>query len=168
MIDSGEVQRSAAQWGLICPDVVEVMLGTPHRPFDVGQAIVSGTPSTIRHPARAQSFDSTILAADTASIVAGVREDLAVVGAWMRPFRSRADIRGYLLENRDHTDRRAFVIPAKLPLKLFTAAALAIADREPIGCDLLKEAEAALAPFKGDITTGRLTRLRLMAAGLCG
>ena len=155
------------QWGLVCPDVVEVMWGTPYRPFDVGQAIVSGTPSTIRHPARAQSFASAALAADTASIVAGVREDLEVVEAWMRRFRSRADIRHYLLENRDRTDRRAFVIPSKLPLKLFTAAALAVADRDPTACDLVKEAEAALAPFKGDITSGRLTRLRSMAADLC-
>jgi hypothetical protein len=128
---------------------------------------VSGTPGTIRHPARAQSFDRTTLAADTVSIVAGVREDLGVVESWMRPFRSREAIRDYLLENRDHTDHRAFVIPSKLPLKLFTAAALAVVDRNAAACDLVGEAEVALAPFTGEITSGRLTRLRLMAGQLC-
>ena len=155
------------QWGLVCPDVVDVMWGAPYKAFDIGQAIVSGTPSTIQHPAQAQSFDAATLAAHTTSIVTGVREDLAVVETWTRPFRTRLDVRAYLLENRDPTDRRAFVIPAKLPLKLFTAAALAVADRDAIGCDLVREAEAALAPFKGDVTSGRLKRLRLMAADLC-
>jgi hypothetical protein len=98
--------------------------------------------------------------------VQGVREDLAVVEGWTRSFRSRAAIRTYLLENRDRTDRRAFVIPAKLPLKLFTAAALAVADRDPSAFDLVREAEVALAPFTGEITSGRLARLSLMAADL--
>ncbi len=124
--------------------------------------------SSIRHPARAQSFDAATLAVDSASIVAGLREDLAVVEEWTTAFVSRAAVRSYLLENRDPTDRRAFVIPSKLPLKLFTAAALAVADRDPVECALVKEAEAALAPFKGEIASSRLRRLRLMAADLCG
>jgi hypothetical protein len=144
------------------------MWGLPYVPFDVGLAIVGGTPSTIQHPARAQSFDAATLAADSASIVAGVREDLAVVADWMPPFTTRARIRSYLLENRDRTDRRAFVIPAKLPLKLFTAAALAVADGDPAACDLLRQAEVELAPFKGAVTSARIARLRLMAADLCG
>ena len=156
------------QWGLVCPEIVDVMWGAPYKAFDIGQAIVSGTPGTIRHPAQAQSFDAATLAAHTASIVMGVREDLAVVEAWTRPFRTRLDVRAYLLENRDPTDRRAFVIPAKLPLKLYTAAALAVADGDATGCDLVTEAEVALAPFKGDVTSGRLKRLSLLAADLCG
>lgn len=156
------------QWGLACPAVVEIMWGSPHVSFDIGQAIVSGTPSTIRHPAHAQSFDVAALKADSASIVEGVRADLEVVEGWMRRFTSRADVRNYLLENRERTDRRAFVIPAKLPLKLLTAAALAVADRDGTACELIKEAEVELAPFKGEISLGRLQRLREAAAGLGG
>lgn len=155
------------QWGLVCPELVDVMWGVPHSSFDVGQAIVTGTPSTIRHPARAQSFNAASL--DNAeALAAGVREDMAVVSSWMQPFTTRAAVREYLMANREPTDRRAFVVPAKLPLKLLTAAALAVADRDQHGCALLSEAEAALAPFKGDITRDRLARVRQMAAGLCG
>jgi len=64
----GVLDSFDVQWGLVCPELVEVMWGLPYASFDIGQAIVSGTPSTIRHPARAQSFDAAILAADRASI----------------------------------------------------------------------------------------------------
>ena len=92
---------------------------------------------------------------------------MEVVAKWMNQFETRADVRTYLLANRDRTDRREFLIPAKLPLKLFTAAALAIVDRDPEGCSLIAEAEAEMAPLKGEITDGRLARLKAAAAGLC-
>ena len=62
------------------------------------------------------------------SIAEALRPDLRVTEERLREFQSRRDVREYLLLNRDRIDRRDFVIPANLPLKLFKASALAILD----------------------------------------
>ncbi|MCE9621222.1 MAG: hypothetical protein K8R99_02635 [Actinomycetia bacterium] len=155
------------QWGIVCPELVDVMWAVPYKPFDVGQSIVTGTPSSIRHPAQAQSFSAVSLETEAERIAAGVREDVGVVTVWMEPLSTRRALREYLMENRDETDRRAFVIPAAFRLKLFTAAGLAIVDRDPVGCELLAEAEAVSAPINDEIRRGRFARLRAAAAGLC-
>ncbi len=153
------------QWGIVCPELVDVMWGVPYKAFDVGQSIVTGTPSSIRHPAQAQSFAAATLetVAGAAGVAAGVREDVAVVTEWMDPLQTRRALREYLLANRDATDRRAFVVPANLPLKLLTAAGLAVVDGDPASWGLLAEAEAASAPITGDVTRRRFARLHQMA-----
>ena len=156
------------QWGIACPELVDVMWAVPYKPFDVGQSIVTGTPSSIRHPAQAQSFSAAALETEAERIAVGVREDVRVIISWMEPLGTRRALRDYLMENREETDRRAFVIPAALRLKLFTAAGLAVVDRDPAGCALLAEAEAASSPITDEIRRGRFARLHALAADLCG
>ena len=49
--------------------------------------------------------------------------------------------------NRDRKDRRGFVVPVNLPLKLYTAAALAVVDRAKESCSLVSEAESEFLSF---------------------
>lgn len=107
------------QWGIVCPELVDVMWAFPYKPFDVGQSIVTGTPSSIRHPARRQLFRAAALETTeaVAEVAADIAEDMAVVAGWMEPLRTRQALRDYLLANRDATDRRAFVAPANPSLE---------------------------------------------------
>ncbi|HXH80274.1 hypothetical protein [Nocardioides sp.] len=157
--------RFDVQWGVVSPEAVPVLWGTDFRDGDVGAALMSGTPGTIHHPPECQSFrlDAATSADDAEQVASGVAADLGRVEARLRAFSSRKEVRSYLLLNRDPTDRRDFVIPANLPLKLFSAATLAVIDSDPAAAELISEAEDAMAPFKDDLSVARLQRLR--AAG---
>lgn len=82
-------------------------------------------------------------------------------------FKTRREVWTYLLENRDPTDRRDFVVPADLPLKLLTAAAFAAVDGDRMACDLLPEAEQAMAKFRDSLTVRRIRRLQEAAYNVC-
>ena len=119
--------RCHVQWGVVSPELVWLLYGYEPR-GDVSDAAMTGWPSAIRRPARAESFeldDGT----DADAIALGVAEDMRLVEAYLRKFQTRADLREYLLLNRDPKDNRGFSIPVHLPLKLYTAAALAVFDR---------------------------------------
>jgi hypothetical protein len=151
------------QWGIVSPEVTSLVWG--ERYGDVGDAAMTGFPSGIRHPAQAQSFRLDD-GRDADDIAAGVAEDMRVVEAWMRPFQTRAQLREYLMLNRDRTDRRGFLVPANLPLKVYTAAALAVVDRSPDASALISEAATELESFNDDLNRGRMNRLREAAQGL--
>ena len=131
---------------------------------------MSGTPGSIRHPAPGQSW--TLEPANdmdaVAKIADEVRIDMQVVANRLADFKTRRDVRDYLMLNRDPVDARDFVIPANLPLKLMTAASLALIDRDTAVCDLLPEVESQMEPFQGELSRDRLDRLRLAAEVVCG
>jgi cystathionine beta-lyase/cystathionine gamma-synthase len=53
-------------------------------------------------------------------------------------------------------------------LKLFTAAALAVADRDPAACGLILETEQAMSVYRGNkATAARMRRLNEAAKDLC-
>ncbi len=145
------------QWGVVSPELVWFLWGTEPR-GDVGDAALTGWPSGIKHPSNAQSFrldgDS-----DPDAIAVGLAEDMQVVEAWLRPFQTRADLRGYLLVNRDQNDPRGFVFPKSLSLKLYVAAALAVVDRAPDARDLVTEAEVQSTDFQDPLNRARSDRL---------
>lgn len=62
---------------------------------------------------------------------AGLAEQASAGTAWLCRFSRRADLVDYLLEVDDAKDRRGFIIPANLPLKLLTCAFLLDADDSP-------------------------------------
>jgi hypothetical protein len=103
--------------------------------------------------------------AGIARAVAGVAVEMRGVEQHLRRFRTRRQVRDHLLANREPTDRRDFVIPSKLPLKLFTAAALAVIDQDPSAKGLVAEATDALSRYKDKLTSGRLDRLSSALAG---
>jgi YD repeat-containing protein len=150
------------QWGIVSPGSAEVFWGAPADDGDIGASIVSGTPGTIHHPPDCQSFrlDAHVSADDAQRLASGVATDLHRVERRLRAFSTRHDVRSYLLLNREPKDRRDFVIPANLPLKLFTAATLAVLDRDAGAAALVAEAEQAMAPYKDELSVGRMRRLR--------
>lgn len=158
------------QWGVVSPEAAPFLWGEPAREGDVGAAVMSGTPGSIHHPAPCQSFrlDAMVPADDVERIVTGLSSDLRPVEKRLRVFSTRRDVRSYLLLNRDPKDRRDFVIPANLPLKLYTAATLAVIDGDPEACGLIADAEQSMAPYKGEVSIARLRRLRDGSAVLCG
>ncbi len=157
------------QWGVNTDGAAEIIWGASTDPKDVGQAVLSGTPSGIRRPAPGQSWtlESGVDRSKVEEIAAAVRDDAAVVAKRLEDFPNRKAVRNYLLENRNPIDQRDFVIPANLPLKLLTAATLAVLDRDAQACQLLPEVESAMARYSDDLSTSRLTRLRTAVRPLC-
>lgn len=157
------------QWGITVAGASEVLWGVPSDISDVGQAVMSGTPGSIRHPAPGQSWilESAIDQAALSKIVEAVRDDMQIVADRLVDFKTRRDVRKYLLQNREPIDDRDFVIPANLPLKLLTAATLALIDGDDEVCDLLPEVETQMAPFRDKLSHDRVARLRRGADELC-
>jgi hypothetical protein len=157
------------QWGVVSPEAVPYLWGTPAEEGDVAWSAMTGRPSGVHRPAACEWFrlEEPVPVEEVQRITVGLAADLRRVEEYLRPFSTRRDLRGYLLANRDPKDRRGFVVPMNLPLKLFTAAALAVVDRDQRACGLITETVEALAPFKDDFTRARLDRLRAGAVGLC-
>lgn len=153
------------QWGIVCPELVEIIWGMPYQTFDIGHAIVTGTPKTIRFPSRSGRFSDLDLATAPADLSQRVREDVEVVTAWLEPLASRKALRDYLLLNRERSDPR-LLIPASLGLKLIVAAGLALLDGDLAGCELLAEAQTVSEPLNETSRT-RIAGLHLLAADIC-
>lgn len=158
------------QWGVVSPECVAYLWDVPFVLGDVGQSVMSGTPGTIHHPPACQSFrlDAVVpnrTVQETAQLLA---VDVARVAERLRAFDTRRALREYLLLNRDAKDRRDFVIPANLPLKLFTAASLALIDEDPVARKLVADADEALTPYSDALTVARRGRLREGLLGFDG
>jgi hypothetical protein len=155
------------QWGVVSPEAIPYLWGTPAKEGDVAWSAMTGTPSGIRHPATCEWFrvDDPVAVEEVQRIAGGLSADLRRVEEYLRPFTTRQELREYLLANRDPKDRRGFVVPMNLPLKLFTAAALAVIDHDPEADGLIAEAEQAMAGYKDDLTRARLDRLKAGTAG---
>lgn len=149
------------QWGVVCREAVPFLWGREASEADIADAVMSGTPGTIRHPASCQSFrlEADNEAQECDAMVTGVADDMGVVEARLRAFHARRELREYLLLNRDRKDRRDFVVPANLPLKLYTAAVLAVIDQDACARSLAEQAVEELAGYKDDLTEARLARL---------
>ena len=157
------------QWGVVSPEAVPYLWGTPAKEGDVAWSAMTGHPRGIHHPAACQSFslEDPVPAEEVQRITAGLAADMRRMEEYLRPFTTRRELRDYLLANRDPSDPRGFVIPAGLPLKLFTAAVLAVIDRDPDACGLITDAEQALAPYRNKITRAQLDRLKAGAERPC-
>lgn len=164
------------QWGLVCPALAEPTWGVPYREFDIGQAVVTGTPERIRWrqvgvgggPITSSRFTEGDLEASSGEVAGRIREDVDIVEEYLRPFTSRRILREYLLANSDRSDPREFLIPSGLGLKLFVAAGLALLDGDPLGYELLVEAEKEFSPFTAKGINGkRSAALRRLADGRC-
>lgn len=156
------------QWGVVSPEAVPFLWGKPAEGGDVGEAVMSGTPSSIHHPPAGQSFrlDASVPAGAIPEISAALVEDLGRVERRLRAFSTRRELRAYLMDNRDPKDRRDFIIPANLPLKLFTATTLAVIDGDRVAHGLLADTEQAMARYKDEISVARLGRLKDAVEGM--
>jgi hypothetical protein len=157
------------QWGVVSAGAVEFLWGRLPEKVDVGDSVMAGTPGTIRHPAACEFFQlgPENDEARIESVIASIPNDMRVVEARLREFDTRRQLRSYLMENRNPKDGRDFVIPAQLPLKLYTAAVLAAIDRDPDAVSLAEEAETALQPWiRAELTRERIRRLKSAVADI--
>lgn len=158
----------AVQWGVVSPEVVPYLWGNAGKEGDVAwSAMTSWASDIMQHPS-CWSFrlDEAVPGEEIERITASLSADLELVERYLRPFSTRRELRAYLMANRDQSDSRGFLIPSGLPLKLFTAAALAVVDRDPDARELIADTEHAMAPYRDDLTRARLDRLKAGAAGL--
>lgn len=156
------------QWGVLAKGAAEVVWDTASNLTDVSQAVLSGTPGNIRHPAPGQSWTLEDLTPgpQASQTIEAVRADLEVVADHLVVFANRRQLRDYLLLNLDQVDQR-FVVPANLPMKLLVAATLAALDHDAAACGLLNSVEVVLAPYGDRLNRGRVSRLRGLCEGLC-
>jgi hypothetical protein len=151
------------QWGVLAAGSAPIVWGRGDYDGDVGDALMSGTPSTIRHPAACAGFSLKDVndAEDIDRTATALAVDMQRVEERLRSFRTRRELRMYLMANKERTDRRDFVVPSSLGLKLFFAATLAVLDRDSEANVL---AAAALREMSSDGELGRGRRSRLQAA----
>ena len=160
----------SAQWGVYTPELAVVLWAAAPEPIDVAYSFMGGHMSgviktradgfeigeagTIERQGEKVSFDDFIPA---------LQRDMGDMATWLKPLTTRATVRDYLLANRDATDRRGFIVPAKLPLKLLVCAGLAILDGAPEATSLTDEAIASLAPWNRDGQNVRVAAIRALA-----
>lgn len=157
------------QWGVVSPEASSILYGSwaaGVRQFDVAASVMTGSPSGLRQPASCPYFrlDPEVAPAVIDDVIESLPADLVSTADWLEPLQTRQDLRTYLLSNRDDKDRRGFLVPTNLPLKLFTAATLAALDGDPEAARLEVEARAAMAPWTGEATASRLVRLSNLRA----
>src|SRR5271154_974597 len=88
-------------WGLLSPDVVDVMYGVESDVSDLGQAIVYGTAGTIQHPPAIGAFvlPEFVEPSEVDRLVTDVGTDARTVSTWLSSFDTRSDVRTFLLLN---------------------------------------------------------------------
>lgn len=152
------------QWGVVCPEATPVLHGSwaaKARKFDVAASLMTGTSGALHRPPSCPFFRlGDVVASDVIDdVTSTLPADLDYCADWLEPLKTREDLRRFLLENREKKDRRGFIVPMNLPLKLFTAATLAVLDRDAEAKALVDAATTALKPFRGEITRSQLQRL---------
>lgn len=163
--------RFHVQWSVVSPEASPVLYGSwseGARTYDVAASVVTGTPSSLRHPASCPSFklDPEVDTSVVDDVIENLPADILLCSDWLEPLQTRRDVWTYLLSNRDEKDRRGFIVPTNLPLKLFTAATLAALDNAPEAAGLEAEARAALADLTDEINTSQLQRLAAVRGSL--
>lgn len=177
--DTGELRHVIAlqqrwgsysiQWGVISPELVSLLWTENINDRDVAAAAMTGSAERLIRPLACPGFelDDRVGTDQIEQIAVPLGSDVRRMADRLAVFTTRRELRDYLLENRNDPDRRDFTIPAGLPLKLYTAAALAVVDRDPGAAALIAETEQAMSIYRGEPTAGRLRRLREAAAGRC-
>jgi hypothetical protein len=151
------------QWGVVSPAVTSILWGPQIQDSsDIRYSAISGTPGTIRHPPACQSFELSNENDEKRikDVTLAISNDIRVVEERLRVFITRRGLRDYLLENKSLKDRRDFIIPSGLPLKLLTAAALAVADDDWDAEALAAEAEYLFSRYDDPLVVERISRLR--------
>jgi hypothetical protein len=137
------------QWGVLSEVVVPQLWLDP--PPDAGERVEYSAMTGWLANMPGHQRESVAAAAD-----AGLAEQASAGAVWLRRFTRRADLVDYLLEVDDAKDRRGFVVPANLPLKLLTCAFLLDADGSPDARGVAARAVEHLGQQKDPLAQHRL------------
>jgi hypothetical protein len=156
------------EWGIVSPEATEFLWGHPARAADMGDVVLQGDPGSVRWPAPGSTF--TIGEKDDSAridwIAGLVAQDMGVIAAWLGQFQTRRQLRTYLLEYRESSARRAFIVGSSRALRLYIAAVLGVLDRDSAAIALADEAEDASRPWKDPLNRERARRLKAAVATL--
>jgi hypothetical protein len=138
-------------------------------PRDISYNIMAGLPSDVLRATLGNgwSFTEATTNPEVLDIVNAIKSDLIAIAKWLERFDTRRGLWSYLLANRDPVDHREFTVPALLPMKLATAAALALSGNDQDGCALMPEVRSAMKGFRDKQSKERLQRLEQAAAAVC-
>lgn len=148
-------------WGVSCAEVMadlwpQVPSGAEHDPaYSVMTGWLDRVPGATA---------SLVIEPSDAEGVASLARDLRRAAMWLARFERRHELVAYLLEVRDDKDRRGFVVPANLPLKLTCCAFLLAADGSGEAADLAAGALARMSPVtsRDQVSSHRRKRLKAL------
>jgi hypothetical protein len=158
--------RYLLQWGVVAPEVTPIVFGQAGKRGDVAWSLLTGHASVVQQPPAIGGFELADQAdsGEVARIAEAAAADAKAAAEWLSAIRTRRDLREFLMLNRDSNDPRGFIVPSSFILKLFTAAALAVVDRDPASKQLLEETERAFAPWTDKQSQAQLIRLHEAAS----
>jgi hypothetical protein len=155
-------ERLLTQWGVLDPALIPMLW--PEQPADASERVaysfmtgwLERLPGTALQTPPLQGGPELQL----------IREDLRVAARWLSTFAQRRAACEYLLAEQKPTDRRGFIVPSMLPLKLTTCAFLSAVSGESSAAALAHKALTATEIF-GDVGLSghRRRQLRAIAAG---
>jgi hypothetical protein len=145
------------RWDVVHPSVGELLHGKHIEPHDVAYSgFITGWAQPSLGPDVIAHFKPADVQDNNASLMDGVGRGAAQVAGWTNDFATARSIIEYLIQDPGQklVDPRV-VIPVNWPLRLYTAAALAVVEGESDGTDLADRAAETLAA-----TDPRIDRLR--------
>jgi hypothetical protein len=147
------------QWGIRCEPVTNILWGQQRDPYDVAYSAI-----TSRAGGDGGTWEVTDDTTDeaVAAMAVATARTLRDLADWLAGFRTRQDCLAWLRAN-EHPE---VVVPSG-SLRLFTAAAFAAADGDPVACALADEVQKSVATRPGKEALERAKRLMEWIEPLC-
>jgi hypothetical protein len=122
--------RLRVQWGVLSLDVLDALWPDlpPSAGSDVAYSVMTGWLTSIPGTTSPVDVEMPAATSEKEARLAPLSQDLRVAASWLRSFQRRPDVVDYLLAVQDPKDRRGFLVPSNLPLKLASCAFLLHAD----------------------------------------
>lgn len=157
------------QWGVLSEAVLFALWDKlpPNAADDVAYSAMTGWLRGVPGTTCPVAIDLPDASTQSDGALQSVSNDLATAADWLTQFDRRHDLVRYLLAVEEPKDRRGFLVPANLPLKLATCAFLLDADKSPNAADTASRALAAQQGLRSldTLVQHRLRHLREIVAG---
>jgi hypothetical protein len=148
------------QWGIRCEAVTNILWGKQRDPYDVAYSAITSRAGGDGGTWEVTDDTTDEAIAAMADTTARTLRDLAT---WLAGFQTRQDCLAWLGANDEHPQ---VVVPSG-SLRLFTAAAFAAADGDPVACALADEVQKGVAARPGKDALERVKRLMEWIEPLC-
>lgn len=148
------------QWGIRREPVTVILWGPQRDPYDVAYSAITGSG---RGDGGSWGIDDETTDEAAAAMAAATAVTLRGVATFLGGFQTRQDCLAWLMANDDH---RQATIPWSGPLRLFTAACFAAADRDILACAIADEVREAFSRY-GRESRERIGRLMEWIEPLC-
>jgi hypothetical protein len=148
------------QWGIRCEPVTTILWGQQRDLYDVAYSAITSRAGGDGGTWEVDDDTTDDAVAAMADVTARTLRDLAT---WLAGFQTRQDCLAWL---RTDVEQPHAVVPSG-SLRLFTAAAFAAADGDPVACALAEEVQRSGQARPGNQTRERVSRLMEWVEPLC-